>query len=121
MIRPLAPTDVAWAASQHARLMEHSVFAMFGAGFLECFYREFAVSRHSVSFVFEQDGSPRGVIACTSDRRAFMRGLFLKSGLRIGYYLLKSLLKRPCRRMVFQSPGYIGRTCNDLIKAEMVS
>jgi len=116
----MAPSDVAWAARQHAALMEHSVFAKFGTGFLECFYREFAVSPHSVSFVCEQDGGPQAVIACTSDRRAFMRGLFFRSGIRMGFYILKGLFRQDCRHALFQSPRYLGRTCNDRAKAEMI-
>jgi len=120
MIRPVALPDVEWAARQHAALMEHSVFAKIGTGFLECFYREFAVSPHSVSFVHEQDSRPQAVIACTSDRRAFMRGLFFRSGLKMAFYIVKGLFRRDCRRTLFQSPGYLGRTCNDRVKAEMI-
>lgn len=110
-LRPLGVADAPWAARQHALLMEHSVFALFGAGFLESVYRAFARSRHAVALVYAPDGEPRGVIACTSDRRAFLADLRRLSGPRLALLAAWGFVTRgACRRLLLQAPRYLRRT-----------
>jgi len=120
-LRPLAAADAPWAARQHARLMEHSVFALFGAGFLETIYRAFARSRHAVALVYAPDGEPRGVIACTSDRKMFLRELRRFSGPRLAIQAAWAFVTRgACRRLLLQAPRYLSRTHRSATDAEMI-
>lgn len=120
MIRRMHTADAPFAAHQHARLMRHSVFAAFGCGLLECFYRCFAVSRHGIAFVYEEEGTARAAIAAVSDRPAFLRELIARHGLRLAGSALAGLFRRPCRRLLLQMPGYFRGTAGTKTRAEMV-
>lgn len=120
-VRPLTAADAPWAARRHAALLPHSVFALFGPPFLETIYRAFARSPHAVSFVHERDGAPHALIACASDRRAFLRELLLRSGLRLALLAGAAFLTRgPCRRLLLQAPRYLRRTHRSGTDAEMI-
>jgi len=121
MMRPLRVEDAAAAADQHAALMVNSVFAVFGAGFLACFYRHFARSPHAIAFVEEGPGGACAYIASTSDRHAFLRSLALRHGLRLAVYAVRGVLfHRECRRMLWQTLRYLRRTGQARTPAEMV-
>lgn len=121
VFRPLEDRDTAWAARQHAALMENSVFAIFGAPFLEQVYRHFAGSRHSVSYVYEENGESMAVIASTSNRRAFMRGLLLRSGLKLALISVAAAVRSgACRRLLRRMPAYLRKTCRNETNAEMI-
>lgn len=117
----MKPADAPWAARQHGRLMENSTFALFGEGFLESIYGEFARSRHGVAFVLEEEGAPRGVIASVDDRRAFLRGLAFRSGVRLGWHAaLGFIFRAPCRRLLLQTGRYLKNTGRPGSGAEMI-
>lgn len=121
LYRPTAMRDVSWAAGQHAALMENSVFAVFGKRFLEQVYSCFAASKHSISYVYEEESEAKAIIASTSDRGAFLRELFLRSGIRLAALSAAAVFRSSaCRRMLWRMPVYLGRTCRGNTKAEMV-
>jgi len=101
--------------------MENSVFAIFGAPFLEQVYRHFAGSRHSVSYVYEENGESMAVIASTNNRRAFMRELLLRSGLKLAVISVAAAARSgACRRLLRHMPAYLRRTCRGETNAEMI-
>lgn len=120
MIRIMQTTDVMWASRQHAKLMNKSVFAMFGVKFLACFYRRFAKSKHAIAFVYEESGLPRGVIASANNRSAFLRELLLIHGIELIFFTIASLRKSACRHLLFQLPRYFDGSKKKDINAEMI-
>lgn len=101
--------------------MENSVFAIFGGAFLERVYRHFACSKHAIAYVYEVDGQAQAVIASTSRRRAFLRGLALHSGIPLMALSIRAMLRSgACRRMVWRMPAYLGKTCRGITQAEMI-
>lgn len=120
MIRPMRPEDAVRAAEQHAVLMEHSVFAMFGAGFLACFYRHFATAPNGIAFAYGEETGPQAYIVSTSDRPAFLRGLLLRYGPRLAWHALRGLLRPACRRLAWQTFRYLRRTGAARTPAEMI-
>lgn len=120
MIRVLTQADATWAAQQHAALMPNSVFAAFGVGFLRCFYRVFAQSKHAVAYVWEDASKPAAVITATSNRSAFLRGLILRHGPMLAAYAVLGLMHKPCRRLVAQLRHYPRHGGDTPIQAEMI-
>lgn len=120
MIRPMRPEDAEMAAAQHAALMAHSVFAMFGTGFLACFYRHFSCAFSGIAFVYEEDDVPKAYIVSTSDRPAFLRGLLLRHGPCLAWYALRGFLRPACRRLAWQTFRYLRRTGAARTPAEMI-
>lgn len=120
MIRPMTLSDAGWAAAQHAALMTNSAFARLGTGFLECFYRCFATSPDAVAFVHEEDGVPRAVIACTSDRPAFLRRLVRQSWLRLASGALRGLFRQPRLLASIHPLQYLRQIPDDTTRAEMI-
>jgi len=120
VIRSLTQADVTWAAQQHAALMPRSVFAAFGIGFLRCFYRVFAQSKHAIAYVWEEASRPAAVIAATSNRSALVRGLVLRHGLVLAAHAVRGLVHKPCRRMVAQLRHYPRQGNDTPIHAEMI-
>jgi ribosomal protein S18 acetylase RimI-like enzyme len=120
MIRPLETADAPWAARQHAALMAHSVFALFGVAFLECVYRHFAVSPHAIALVDTEGETRNAVIASTSRRSAFLRSLLRRSGFRLAWLAAAGLLHRPCRRLLRQTWRYLRTTRRGPDEAEMI-
>lgn len=113
--------DVRWAARQHAALMEHSVFAVFGEPFLEQVYRGFAASRHAIAYVYEEEGEARAIIASAGDRSAFLRELCFRSGFRLAALSAAAAVRSgACRRMLIRMPMYLRRTCRGIARAEMI-
>jgi len=121
VFRPMVARDAQWAACQHAALMENSVFAVFGERFLERVYDCFATSKHSIAYVYEEEGKPNAIIASTSDRRAFLRELFRRSGIRLAALSAAAFFRSgTCRRMLWRMPSYLRRTCKGNTRAEMI-
>lgn len=121
MIREMTQTDAAWAADRHAELMADSVFALFGREFLRGLYTTIAASRRGVAFVLEENGTPAGAIASTTDRP----GLLLEWAARkrltpVFTAAARFLTDRRCRRLILQSPRYLLRASKKGCRAEMI-
>ena len=120
MIRPMKVADAEWAAGQHAALMQHSVFARFGTGFLACFYRCFARSPHAIAFVHEEQGRPGAVITATIDRPAFLRELLRRHGLSLAAGALSGILRQPGLLAAVQPLRYLREIPADDTSAELI-